>query len=311
MKVLLSGATGHVGTGISESLSEAGHEVIGLARSDGSAQKLRERGLASFPGDMSDTGSVSRAIRDSGAEAVVHAAASAGDDPAADDRAFLEGVFEALSGAVLIYTSGAWVMGDTGGRLADEDDPLRPTASLSWRPSVEEFVLREGVAGGMRPVVVRPALVYGGSRGEVEGMVETARESGYVRYVARPGADAHWTLVHRKDVGCLYGRILGLEEAEKDRLLGGGLTLISTGGPPVPVEEVARAASRAAGTGGRVEPWPLEEAREELGSYAEDLALDQRLSGEKARRLLAFEPRSPYIFEELERLSRSERKEET
>ncbi|AHY47465.1 NADH(P)-binding [Rubrobacter radiotolerans] len=296
MKVLLTGATGYVGSAVADVLAEAEHEVLCLARSGASAERLRKRGFATATGDISEVGAVRDAAR--GCRAVVHAAASDGEDPGADDRAFLEGVFEALggTGAVLIYTSGGWVMGDTDGALADEGHPLRPTTSLAWRPEVERLVLRSGAEAGLRPFVVRPALVYGNGGGVVGETVAFARERGYARYVARPGEDARWTLVHRRDVGRFYAAVIAAA-ADPDSPEGG--IYILAGGPPVPAREVAVAASRAAGAEGRVEPWPLEEARKELGSYAEDLALDQRLCGRKAARDFGFEPESPYIFEHL------------
>lgn len=53
------------------------------------------------------------------------------------------------------------------------------------------------------------------------------------------------------------------------------------------------------GAGGRVEPWPLDEARVELGDYADALALNQRLSGSKARRLTGWTPSALTVYDEL------------
>lgn len=100
--------------------------------------------------------------------------------------------------------------------------------------------------------------------------------------------------MHRDDLGDLYPRLLDPSSPD------GGL-LVAAGDGPYPVRDVAAAASRTAGADGRVEPWPLAEAREELGTYADALALDQRLSGEKARSLVGWNPSAPSVFEELER----------
>jgi len=148
-------------------------------------------------------------------------------------------------------------------------------------------------AKGARSFVVRPALVYGSGGGVIEELVGWAREHGAARFVLPPEGGISWTLVHRDDLGELYARLLGSSSPD------GGLFVAAEDGP-YPVREIASAASRAAGAEGQVEAWPLAEAREELGIYADALALDQRLSGEKARRALGWSPSAPSVFEELE-----------
>jgi len=64
---------------------------------------------------------------------------------------------------------------------------------------------------------------------------------------------------------------------------------------------VAEAASRGAGAGGKTQPWPLEEARQALGAYADALVLDQQASGQRARDLLGWQPHRLGVIEELER----------
>ena len=241
---------------------------------------------------MTDAGSVGEAARV--VEAVVHAATTHGEEAERADRAAVGAILTALRGTnrTFVYTSGAWVMGNTpqGVALADEETPIAPTPMLAWRPAVEELVLG---TQGVRTFVVRPTLVYGAGGGVVGEISGWARERGTGRFVALVGDDVSWTLVQRRDLGDLYVRILGSSLP--------GTLLIAAGDGPHPVREIAAAASRAAGAGGRVEAWSLEEARKELGTYADALALDQRLSGEKARRLLGWVPSAPSIFEELER----------
>ena len=97
--------------------------------------------------------------------------------------------------------------------------------------------------------------------------------------------------MHRDDLGDLYARLLASD-------LAGGELLVAAGDAPYLTRDIAAASSRAAGAGGRVEPWPLDKAREKLGDYA--LALDQRLPGEKARRSVGWTPSPPTVFEDLE-----------
>lgn len=303
MRMFLTGATGYVGGAVADSLREAGHEVSGLARSEKSARNLESRGIAPIPGDMADRKAVAKAAR--GFEAVVHAAASHGGDGEAADRALVAGILDALdgTGATFVYTSGGWVMGDTppDADLADEESPVEPAPSLAWRPAVERMVL-DSLGRGARPVVVRPALVYGAGGGVLAELVEWAGEaSGGVSGGAFAGArfvggeDTFWTIVHRDDLGPLYEKMIRNPGPAE------GGVVIAAGGEPIKVRELAEAADRAAGGPGRARAWPLEEARDSLGEYADSLALSQRLSGEKARRLFGWEPNSPSALEELER----------
>lgn len=290
MDVLVTGATGYVGSAVVDALLAAGHGISGLTRSEESARKLAAAGASAVTGDMTGTGSLKSAVGDS--EAVVHAATTHGPEAGEADRTAVGAILEVMEGTgrTFVYTSGAWVMGTTptGVALADEQTPIDPTPMLAWRPAVEREVL--GAASRrVRTFVVRPALVYGGDG----GVVGRARDRGVGRFVSSPEGETSWTLVHRDDLGDLYARLLVSE-------LAGGTLLVAAGDGPYRVREVAVAASRAAGAGGRVEPWPLREAREELGDYADALALDQRFSGEKARRAVGETPSAPTVFEELE-----------
>ena len=293
MDVLVTGATGYVGAAVADALLAAGHRVSGLARSGESAEKLEERGITAIKGDITHAESVRGSARE--AEAVVHAATTHGEDAEEADRAAVGEILNILEGTnrTFVYTSGAWVMGNTphGVALADEETPIAPTPMLAWRPAVEGLVLG---TQGVRTFVVRPALVYGAGGGVVVELVGWVRERRAARFVSPPEGGISWTLVHRNDLGDLYVRLLGSSSPD------GGL-FIAAGDGPYTVREIASAAGRIARADGRAELWPLEKAREELGNYADALALDQRLSGEKAWRLLGWTPSAPSVFEELER----------
>ncbi len=148
---------------------------------------------------------------------------------------------------------------------------------------------------GVRTFVVRSGIAYGRVAGGTIGeLVDEARERGAARHVVPPGDKKNsWALVHLDDLGDLYFRLL-----EGDTP--GGTLLIAVSDSPHPAREITEAASRAGGAGGRVEARPLDEALEELGDHAYALALNQRLSNEKARPLLGWTPSAPLVFEELE-----------
>ena len=75
-----------------------------------------------------------------------------------------------------VYTSGIWVLGDTGGHIADETTPLHPIAPVEWRPGVEQLVLQASQRG-VRTVVIRPAVVDGRGGGIRPEVGEVGREA--------------------------------------------------------------------------------------------------------------------------------------
>jgi nucleoside-diphosphate-sugar epimerase len=94
------------------------------------------------------------------------------------------------------------------------------------------------------------------------------------------------------DLAELY--LLALEKAPP------GTLLLGVSGPSFRVAEVAAAASRGAGAGGRTTAWPLEQARGQLGPSADAMVLDQQASGKKAETLLGWRPSRPNVLEDLE-----------
>jgi len=130
--------------------------------------------------------------------------------------------------------------------------------------------------------------VYGRGGGLVNLFLQSAREHGAARMVG--DGSNRWTCVHVNDLADLYVRALSAPA---------GTLLYAADGPAVTMREIAEAASRAAGADGRVEIVPVEEARKTMGLFADALALDQQISGERARRLLGWQPQGPTVLEDL------------
>jgi nucleoside-diphosphate-sugar epimerase len=287
MQVFLTGATGYIGTAVADRLRAAGHEVSGLARNDAAATRLTNRGIRAIQGDFSQPETVGSAAR--AVDSVISLATTY--DPAIDGPA-IDAILEALAGSnkPFIYTSGIWSHGDTGGAVVDENSPPKPAALVQWRQAVEDRV-RKAAGRGIRTVVIRPAIVYGRGGGIPAGFVESARKEGAARHVG--SGENRWPFVHVDDLADLY--LLALEKAPP------GTLLLGVSGPSRRVSEVAAAASRAAGKGGRTVAWPLEEARKKLGPYADALVLDQQASGRRAQELLGWRPHRPDVLEDVER----------
>jgi nucleoside-diphosphate-sugar epimerase len=290
MNVFVTGATGYIGSAVCEALSKAGHKVIGLARSPEAAEKLSSRGIEPHRGALKDKDSLRAAARK--ADGVIHAASPGDATNSEADNSLLDAVLLELNGTnkPVVYTSGIWVIGNTGDKIADETFPLRPVPLVAWRVACEQRVL-DSAKDGIRTIVTRPGIVYGHGGGIPATMIRSAKLRGAVQFVGN--GENHWPVVHVEDVADLYVRALEkaaagslFHAAEKDS---------------VKVREVALAASEGAGIPGKVAPWPLEEARKTLGPFADALVLDQRISSEKARKILGWIPRQVGIFEDLRR----------
>ena len=273
MTIFVTGATGYIGSVVTEKLRRAGHKVRGLSRSAAAAQKLKELDAEAVSGDLRDTSVIEAAARAS--DAVIHLAMEMSADAPGLDRGIVDVVL--ASGRPLLYTSGIWVMGSTGGHVVDETQPVNPTPLVAWRPSHENRVL---AAGG---VVIRPAMVYGRGGGIVGGFVQAGR-NGKVQVIGT--GENRWPFVHVDDLADLY--VLALQAKPGSRYF-------ASAGPSIAVKEVAAKAAR----GARVEFIPVEQARQTMGPLADALTLDQLISAHKAMQELGWVPKAKSVLEDL------------
>lgn len=288
MRILVTGATGLIGGAVARRLASAGHEVVALARSDASAATLNERGYTAVHGDLADAASLTEAVHQ--VDAVVHAAASSDHNRAAHDETATRAILDALHGSAkrFVYTSGCLLYGATGDTPATEDDPLHPLDLVRFRQALEGEVLA-AAAVGVHAIVIRPAWVYGDRGGTAMMMVASAKEHGAALYVG--DGRNRWTTVHADDLADLY--LLALERAPAASIFNGAH------GAAIPLIEIARAASDSAGAVGRVAEWPLGDARQVLGVFADAIACDQVISGELAKLELGWSPSRHSMTDEL------------
>lgn len=194
------------------------------------------------------------------------------------DRAAAEALQDGVGSGPYVHTGGVWVYGDTDG-VVDEDAPLSPPRITAWRLENEKRVLARA-ATGARPVVVMPGLVYGRSGGLAQSFfVEPGRAAGAVPCIG--DGSNHWALVHVDDIAELY--VLALNAPA-------GSAYAGVGGQNLPLADVTRALSHAAGCPDRIESLTVEEAVRRMGPIAEAFALDQQFSGARARRELGWTP---------------------
>jgi nucleoside-diphosphate-sugar epimerase len=171
-----------------------------------------------------------------------------------------------------IYTSGVWVLGRAI-KAADESAPLDPPQHVAWRPEHENFVLAAATPT-LRTVVVRPGIVYGGGRGIVSDLIKDAL-NGLVRVVG-PGKN-RWPLVYDHDLADLYLKILESPTAS-------GI-FHATDEEDERVSDIVEAIAAQVPQKPDIRFMPMEEAHKKFGTYADALALDQKVRSPKARAL--------------------------
>ena len=276
MRVFLTGATGYVGSAVLDALIRGGHRVTAIVRDPEKAERLKLRGVSPVVGELGTTSTFAAAIN--GADAVIHTALEGSARGVNKDRDAIQTLLESLArhpagtNPTFIYTSGIWVLGSTT-RPVDESAPLDPAAYSAWRPAHEQVVLDAGT-NGVRTVVVRPGIVYGGSRGIVSDLLKDAL-NGLVRVVG-PGKN-RWPMVYDRDLGELYVRLLQTPDAR-------GIFHANDEGDER-VNDIVEAIADHLSQRPDVRHMPLPEARRKLGTYADALALDQRVRSPRAKAL--------------------------
>jgi nucleoside-diphosphate-sugar epimerase len=287
MRVFVTGASGYVGSAVCAAVKKRGHDVVGLARTPQSIEKLKAAGVHPVLGTLGDHRVLREMTHD--ADAVIHCAF----EQSAQGPALEAGALDAMLGSVdtdheaFIYTSGVWVYGDTGGKVVDESAQLNPIALVAWRPGHEKKV-QVAQRHKLRTIIIRPGLVYGGNGGLVAMLIGQA-QSGQLAIVGN--GHNHWPMIRLDALAELYA--LAIDEAPADSIYNG------SSGEGAQYGEVARAAHRVAGGDGNVHTMPVDEARKVMGPFADALALDQRVSSDKAQRELGWKPHRPGVLEEL------------
>jgi nucleoside-diphosphate-sugar epimerase len=276
-RVFVTGATGYLGSAITARLVKNGHTVFGLTRDAEHARALAGRGVEPVLGDIAESDGFLHQMKN--CDAVIQAAVEYGADHAARDQQALEAIQHAVvDGRVrrVLYTSGIWIQGDTGGKIVDETSPLEPAALVAWRPAHEEVAIDLGHHGATA-VVLRPGNVYGGAHGTFGVWFREARDQKTISY---PGGGQHWCMVHVDDVAAAY--LLALEHGEH------GARYLLNDETHFTVRELAEAAAAAAGA--KAQAWPAEQVIEKLGDLGRALLLDQQATSARARRELGWTP---------------------
>ena len=291
MRVFVTGASGWIGSAVVPELIGAGHQVVGLARSDAAAEKVAASGAEVLIGDVQDL-DVLRAGAEQ-ADGVVHLAfrhdvAWTGrfEEAAASDRRAIEVLGEVLSGSDGPLAVASGVAGVRPGGIATERD--LPSDEVSPRVASERAVLALAERG-VRSMSVRfaPTVHGAGDHGFIARIVDADRTHGAAGYVA--DGENRWAAVHQNDAARLVR--LGIEHAPS------GSVLHAVGEEGVPMRDIAEAISHRFEVPATA--ISLDEAGERFGFLAQFVGLDMAASSAITRELLGWEPTGPTLIEDI------------
>jgi nucleoside-diphosphate-sugar epimerase len=288
MRIFVTGASGWIGSAVVPELIGAGHQVLGLARSDASAATVAGLGAEVLRGDLSDTGVLRAGALDS--DGVIHLAfvvPSVTEAATRADAGAIEAFAAALagSGKPLVVSGGTLVR---PGRPATERDELIAAGPIGARITNMQAALAAAGRGVRSCLVMLPRSVHGeGERhGFVPQLIALARAKGVSGYIG--DGTSRWPAVHVRDAASLYR--LAVEQAPA------GAVLNAVGDEGVPVREIAAAIGRQLSLPARSLP-----ATEYEGMLVPLLSTDMPASSTITQELLGWKPTHPGLIEDIER----------
>lgn len=293
MRIFVTGASGWIGSAVVAELLAADHQVLGLARSDASAEAVVAAGAEVRRGDIGDLDVLRAAAAES--DGVVHLAfrhdvAFTGDFETAvsSDRAAIETLGEALAGTGRPLAIASGLAGLKPGTLATEQDTAEPFPGAGGRILNERAALALAERG-VRSISVRfaPTVHGDGDNGFIAMIVAANRAAGSAAYIGE-GIN-RWPAVHRSDAAQLVR--IAIEGAPA------GSVLHAVGEEGVAIRDVANAIGH--GLGLPVTSITAQQAEARFGFLARFIALDMPASSAITRELLSWEPSGPGLVADL------------
>lgn len=289
MRVFVTGASGYVGSAALPKLIAAGHQVVGLARSDASAAAIRALGAEPLAGELTDLDALTRGARES--DGVIHLGFNHDFSKFAEngrvDKAAITAMGEVLEGTgkPLVVTSGTGFLTFDGSTATEDVQRAADEPS----PRLSEQAVLAFLNRGVKAMAVRLPQVHGrGDHGFTPMLINIAREHGYAAYVGE-GA-SRWSAVARDDAAKAFQLAFDKGQA--------GRTYHAVAEEGIPQRVIADAIGR--GLGVPVRSIAPEEAEGYYGWFARFAMMDSPVSSAITRAELGWEPTGPGLIEDLE-----------
>jgi nucleoside-diphosphate-sugar epimerase len=290
MRVFVTGATGFVGSAVVDELIEAGHQVLGLARSEASAEALKRAGAEVHRGTIDELDSLRSGAASS--DAVIHTAFDHDFSRFAEncrrDAVAIEALGEALIGSErpLVVTSGLAMM--VSGRLGHEGDACLPVSD--GYPRASEPTALALAERGVNAATVRlsPTVHGAGDHGFVLILIDLARRTGRSAYIGE-GQNA-WSAVHRRDAAVVFRRAIESPRA--------GARWHATAEERLLFKDIAAAIGERLGV--PVVSLSQEEAQAHFGWFTKFAGLNLAATSTVTRETLGWTPRHPTLAEDLD-----------
>lgn len=289
MRIFVTGATGFIGSAIVQELLGAGHQVVGLARSEANATSLTAAGAQVHQGSLEDPESLRSGAAAS--DGVIHAAFIhdfSNYAPAAEaDRRAIETMGKALAGSDrLLLATGGTLLVSAQGRLATEKDTV-PAESMRKSEAAAASLASQG---GRVSMVRLPPTVHGdGDHGFVPMLINIAREKKVSAYVG--DGSNRWPAVHRLDAATLYR--LAMEKGSA------GMHYHCVADQGVPTREIAEVIGRRLNV--PVVSKSGEEAKAHFDWMTYFFSIDNPTSSQFTQEHLGWQPTHPALIADLDR----------
>jgi nucleoside-diphosphate-sugar epimerase len=287
MRIFITGASGWIGSAVVPELISAGHNVLGLARSNASAEAVTYMGAEVLRGDLDDIDALRAGALDS--DGVIHLAfrvPSVTEAATRTDARAIETFATSLadSGKPLVISGATLVR---SGRPATERDELIATGPVAARITNMQTALAAADRGVRSCLVMLPRSVHGeGERhGFIPQLIAIARSKGISGYIG--DGNSRWPAVHVKDAASLYR--LAVEQAPACAVLN------AVGDEGVPIREIAEAIGRHLNLPAKSLP-----AAEYEGMLVHLLSTDMPASSAITRELMGWKPTHPGLIEDIE-----------
>jgi nucleoside-diphosphate-sugar epimerase len=292
MRVFVTGAPGFIGSAVLEELLKKGHTVLGLARSDASAEKVSNTGAEVHRGDIEDLESLKSGAR--AADGVIHLAFIHDFDNFVRgcevDQAAIQAMAEAMEGTnkPLVIASGLMLL--PPGKVSDENTEPNWDFPMAIRGKAETLTTKLSHEKNIRGSSVRlsPTVHGKGDKGFITMLGNFAKKAGFITRVG--DGKSHWPAVARSDAASLF--VLALEKGKAGAVYHGAAE------EGVEMNEIWEAISKRINL--PVETKSIEEAQQAVGFFAHAIGLDVMASSEKTQKELGWIPKGLGLIADIE-----------